>query len=202
MRFQSVAGLALVAATLSPFVIGCNGGGRRLKANTTPQCPWAAPHRQSEVAYVHVRDHGWGSGGLGYNVWIDASNAEHKIEDVQERVWSYLDKTGVAAMIQAAETNGQLSLRATIVSIQPTIAVLVPCPPYGPYNKFKGRHGGNEVGFGISVLYQDGMQWCSPDLKKGPIDINFSDKGVAEIELPNAKLRLVRQGQRCTVTRE
>jgi hypothetical protein len=201
--FKFLACFALVAAILSAFVMGCGGGGgRRLKANTTPQCPWVAPNRQAEAAYVHVRDHGWGGGGTGYNVWIDESNAEHKIEHVQERVWAYMEKTGVAASIKAAETNGQLSTRAAIVSIKPTIALLVPCPPYGPRNPYKGRHGADEVGFGISVSYHDGMQWCSPDLKQRPTEIKFSDKGVAEIVLPTGKLRLVRESRRCSVARE
>jgi hypothetical protein len=83
---------------------------------------------------------------------------------------------------------------ARIVSINPTIVIVRPCR-HREYTTYDHR------GRGYTHL-ECALQWFSPDLKKGPIDIKFTEDGVAEIPLRKGKLRLVREDEICQVTRE
>ncbi len=101
----------------------------------------------------------------------------------------------------------------TIVSIEPTIALLVPSDsvkakkgwllgtnhPVRSIGPWKHGPGFN---YGSVVMYNDGMRWFSPDLRHEPELVAFSTNGVARINFPGGSLELFVLGEICRVTRK
>jgi hypothetical protein len=124
------------------------------------------------------------------------------------QVWAYLEARGEAAKIQQAQVTGQCPPQMRIVSIKPIVVLTQPCQ----HKRFvdQGVHvsHGTKSALELSFLsdkdlyFDEPMQWLSPDLKTGPNSISFSADGTAEISLGSGKLKLVRQGDFCKVSRE
>jgi hypothetical protein len=146
----------------------------------------------------------------GQNKWklflVDPAGKEYDPEKLADRVWSYLEKTGDAKAFKEAYSNDGFYFRMIIVSINPVVVIVethqdtasrkqvgsVPDRYYWVAQVYALR----------DLIYTDGLRWFSPDLKQRPVALPFSEAGVAEIPLPDGKMTLVRDGDKCKTTRE
>jgi len=67
---------------------------------------------------------------------------------------------------------------------------------------YGGRIPTQSLYYGTRTFYNEGMQWFSPDLERQFTDLNFSPEGIAEIKLPDGRLKVVRDGHVCNIVRE
>lgn len=195
----------LCSLMLGMVLIGC--GQRPLaRLRTQAGCPWCAPHKQ-----VQVGDRSQGKsfyGDIWKRFWIDDQGNEYDPEQVSQQVWTYLTQVGEAAKIDQTRKTGACSSQMRIVSVNPVVVLLEPCQ-HRRFDPSKGLVGhGTKLAQELAytpdsdMYFDEPMQWLSPDLNTGPTLITFSPEGIATIPLKSGQLRLVREGERCKVTRE
>jgi hypothetical protein len=101
----------------------------------------------------------------------------------------------------------------TIVSIKPTVALIVPTNlAQVPLGDLLGERmgdlpmtrdpGGLRADYGISTFYNPGIRWFSPELNQEPTDLVFSSEGIAVIPLPDGKLVIEHIDQICKIARK
>lgn len=191
-----------VGATL--LVCGCS----RWKTTST-DTPWIGPDQQAieqSKRHRHYVQSTWEIRWLGTNKQIY----------IPVTVASEAEQFLVSA---SPGSNAPTALNPTtwpwktIVSLSPTIVLLVPSDPVKAKkgDLLGANHSGRSFGnfknatsydCGSVVLYNEGMYWFSPDLAIQPQPVNFSTNGTAEIKLPNGKLELSIQGEICKVRRK
>ena len=101
----------------------------------------------------------------------------------------------------------------TIVSLDPVIALLVPSDSVKaskgwllgtnhPVKSIGPHRYGPGYNYGSVVIFNEGVRWFSPDLRREPELVIFSTNGIAHIDFPGGSLGLVIKGEICKVTRE
>jgi hypothetical protein len=160
---------------------------------------------------VQVGERVVGHVGFGEKKWkeflVDDTGREYDPERIADQAWSYLERTGAAKKIAEAFSKDAHVSTVTLVSISPVVliletyqdATLLKRPREFAYNKWQWRA---EVCAFRDPPFRKGLRWFSPDLKQRPTSVAFSDVGVAQIPLPNGKLKLIRDGDKCKSTRE
>ena len=167
--------------------------------------PWCGPNQRARVGQRvvgHVHD-----GPKHRQFLVDDTGKEHDPEKIAEQVWAYLKRTGDAKKI--IEAFGREAYVATmpVVSINPLIVILESHQDAASLKQpremaNKDWYWRAQIQPNSKPRFSDGLRWFSPELKQAPTTLEFSKSGVAEIELSNGKLKLVREGDRCTTTRE
>jgi hypothetical protein len=171
----------------------------------TPFAPWCAANRRVKIGQRAVgRVH---DGAKYKDFLVDDKEKEYDPEDIADRAWSYLERTGDARRIQDALGKDSCPTSMSIVSINPVIVILSTYhdPAWQKQNRefaYKRWAWPAQIQPNSDPPFREGLQWFSPDLKQGPIDLAFSEKGVADIQLPEGKLKLIRQGDKCSTRRE
>lgn len=202
---RSLSWMCVGALLLSVALVGC-GRGPLLKLRTHKGCPWCSPTRQAQEGERSMGSSFYGD--IWKNFWMDKDGDEHDPEAVGKEVWSYLKEIGYVSTIEDSIRQGRCSPAMRIVSVNPVIVVMQPCQ-HKRYEHLKVHlsHGIRHP-FELTQIpdrdmyFDEPMQWFSPDLKTAPTEITFSKAGVAEITLPDGKLKLVHEGEWCKITRE
>jgi hypothetical protein len=140
------------------------------------------------------------------NFLVDETGKEYDPEDIAELVWSYLERTGDAqTMDEAFRKDGQFPIM-TVVAIKPLVVILEPNQNTALQKQLGGSlkryHRLHSVYTERHPQFKEGLQWFSPDLEQRLIALIFSQDGVAEIKLKAGKLKLIRESDKCNVTRE
>lgn len=200
-----------VAAIFGCAFVGC--GKSRLKfIKTDERCPWSAAGVRARVGKRTVGQTYYGPISAEY--WVDQFENEHQCEKIQKQVWALMEKYNVAVSVPPGTQKVPCAYWATVVAIDPLVVLLQPCQHKHfvdangrPLSKNDhviphGTHCTMEVRSGVEVFFDPATQWFSPDLKRGPTAIEFSEQGTGEIPLPKGKLRLVRDGEKCKILRE
>ncbi len=174
-----------------------------------PFAPWCGPQERVRIGQRvvgHVHD-----GNKYADFLVDAKGREHDPEQIANRAWAYLERTGDARTIKEALLKHADQTVMSIVAIEPVIVIMdqyhdassvVANPDHvsqGWYWRAQIQPNSDPRSGGQG---QGRLFWFSPDLKQRPKELTFSDQGVAEIALPNGKLILVREGDTCKSTRE
>jgi hypothetical protein len=197
--------ISLLDLLLCFSMTGCGADPLVIRKNDT-NGPWCAPNRRVQFGQRVV-----GHVGFGENKWkiflVDDAGKEYDPAKLADQVWSYLERTGDAKIIKEAFTREAYYPGMTIVSIKPIVVILEP-----NWNAdLRKRIGTSPERYHWLALvsaeryppsFKEGLQWFSPDLKQRPTDLAFSRAGVAEISLKNGKLKLIRAGGDCKITRE
>lgn len=195
----------LLAITACFTLTGC-GPGPITGLRTHVGCPWCAPNRQVREGQRSTGKSFYGD--IWKSCWMADNGQEYDPEQVAQQVWNYLKTTGDAAKIETARIQGACTHWMRIVSVNPVIVIRIPCqhPRFAGTSSLQSH--GTKLPLELSfvpkeeMFFDEPMEWLSPDLKKGPIKLSFSDQGIAEIPLPSGKLRLSRNADRCQITRE
>jgi hypothetical protein len=185
---------------------GCGRAGPLVISKKQPgYAPWCGPNRrvqvgQRVVGYIH-------DGPKHKEFLVDEKGKEHDPDKIADQAWSYLQRTGDAKKIEEAFAKDADQSLMPVISINPVVVILETYPD--PSGQNKSREFAHEKWFWRAQIqpnsnphFREGLQWFSPELKQRPTDLVFSEAGVAEILLPNGKLKLVREGDRCKTTRE
>jgi hypothetical protein len=167
--------------------------------------PWCAPNRRVQIGQRvvgHVHD-----GAKHKEFLLDETGKEHDPDKIAEQVWAYLERTGDAKRIEDAFSKEASPSLMPVVSINPVVVILETYPDASWQNK--NREFSHQKWYWRAQIqpnsnpqFRKRLQWFCPELKQRPTDLVFSEAGVAEIPLPNGKLKLVREGDRCKTTRE
>lgn len=179
---------------------GCGNGPLVMKPNAKIPGPWCAPNQRTQIGERVV---GQTAYGPRYKQFlVDAANREHDPDTIAENVWSYLERTGDAKTIQEAFAKEGAYPKMYVVSINPTVVVMATGrdaklpQTIGP--KPERYYWKAQVYCFNLMLYQEGLQWFSPDFKQRPTPLPFNAQGHAEIALPPGKLILQHEGDKCT----
>lgn len=187
-------------------ITGCGGRGPlTFGMHPTPFAPWCAPDRRVKIGQRvvgHVAD-----GPKYKDFLVDDRQKEYDPEDIADRAWSYLERTGDATRIEKALAREGCQTTMSIVSINPVVVVLSAYhdPAWLKQNRdfaYQRWYWRAQIQPNSNPRFRERLQWFSPDLKQAPTDLAFSAAGVAEIPLPEGKLKLVRQNDQCATTRE
>lgn len=187
---------------------GCDGGWQTV----TQGMPWCGPG--DRIVEKHREAGGWSV--TNYETrWFDAQGGEVQFHEIAAATEDYLERCGFIASLQAQPRQEGVAPLITTVSVNPTVVLISPWdvskaaqenvelfPPgakagYYPQNILLGP-----FAFGSRAFCKGPIKWCSPDLEHPPQEIEFSTAGKAEIELPEGKLLLQRNGSFCSVTRK
>jgi hypothetical protein len=200
-RFWIVLGLLMCSS-----ITGCSRRGPLVISKKQPDyAPWCGPNQRVQVGQRvvgHVHD-----GPKHRDFLVDETGKEHDPEKIAEQTWSYLERTGDAKKIEDASAKDGYQSLMPVVSINPVVVILE------TYQEDSRRNNNREIAYkrwnwlaqiqpNSNPHYREGLRWFSPELKQKPTSLVFSDAGVAEIALPNGKLKLVREGDKCKTTRE
>lgn len=194
----------MVMALLVPLP-GC-GQRQLVRLETRKGCPWCGPNRQVQVGERSMGKSFYGD--IWKEFWIDDSGREYDPAEAGQQVWDYIATTRLAKTIDDARQHNQACAQMQIIAVDPMIVLLYP----SEHQRLRG------VGQNLSMgtrhpmelastpdrvpVFAEPMHWLSPELKTGPVEIRFSESGVAEIPLTAGKIRLVRAGDQCRITRE
>jgi hypothetical protein len=185
---------------------GCGRPGPLVISKKQPDyAPWCGPNRRVQIGQRvvgHVHD-----GPKQKEFLIDETGKEHDPEKIAEQAWAYLERTGDAKKIGDAFGKEGYQSTMPVVSINPVVVILATHQDAGWLNQpreFAGKawYWRAQIQPNSKPRFSDGLQWFSPELKQPPTKLDFSKSGIAEIVLPNGKLKLVREGETCTTTRE
>jgi hypothetical protein len=187
-------------------VSGCGRPGPLVISKKQPDyAPWCGPNRRVQVGQRvvgHVHD-----GPKHKEFLVDESGKEHDPDKIADQAWSYLERTGDAKKIEDAFAKDGYQSVMPVISINPVVVILETYPdPSWQNTKHEFAHEKwywrAQIQPNSNPTFRTGMQWFSPELKQPPTKLAFSEDGVAEIVLPNGKLKLLREGDRCKTTRE
>jgi hypothetical protein len=188
------------------LVTGCGRPGPLVISKKQPDyAPWCGPNRRVEVGQRvvgHVHD-----GPKHKEFLLDERGHEHDPDKIAEQAWAYLERTGDAKRIAEAFAKEAYVSTMPVVSINPVVVIL---ETHQDAARLKQPRAFADTAWYWRAQIQpnskprlsEGLRWFSPELKQAPTKLEFSKSGVAEIELPNGKLKLVREGDRCITTRE
>lgn len=200
--FRIVRGLVLCCS-----LAGCGRPGPLVIGNQQPHyAPWCGPNRRVQIGQRvvgHVHD-----GPKHKEFLVDETGQEHDPDKIADQAWSYLERTGDARTIEEAFINDAHQSTMPVVSINPVVVILETYTE--PSWQNKNRDPARKRWFWTAQIQPNSnpqpsrarMFWFSPELKQGPTKLVFSEAGVAEIQLPNGKLKVVREGDTCKTTRE
>ena len=217
MLRRSIHYLCLVDLLLCFSITGCGGAGPlRIRKKSTILGPWCGPNKRVQFGdrvVGHVHD-----GPKLKTFLVDDEGQEYDPAKLAEQVWSYLERTGDAKKIKEAFAKEADYPRMTIVSIKPVVVILgthqvdaaVRKKSQDDYASMKQIGASAERSHWLAFIssehyplsYKEGLQWFSPDLKQRPAKLAFSAEGVAEVPVPNGKLKLIRNGDECQTARE
>jgi hypothetical protein len=188
-------------------IAGCGGGWETVSEGM----PWCGPGER--IVEKHRAVGGWST--LKYQThWYASDGEELQFHEIAAETERYLEDCGFVAALKAQPRQDGIAPLITTVSINPTVVLIsqwdvskaaqenVELFPVGtkagyyPKSILLGP-----FAFGSQAFCKGPVQWCSPDLEQPPRDLNFSDTGEAEIDLPDGKLLLQREGKYCTVKR-
>lgn len=142
--------------------------------------------------------------------WVGPDGKVFARLDVARQAGSYLLDTEVGRALKPE--SGQFPWM-TIVSVDPTVVLMVPVNmEQVKLGDLLGRTrqieelpmvpgGAIHCDYGTTTFHNPGIRWFSPDLKRPPTDLKFSE-GVGEIPLPDGKLEVRWQGQVCKIIRK
>ncbi|HTI49463.1 MAG TPA: hypothetical protein VL475_00875 [Planctomycetaceae bacterium] len=196
----------VLAGLVCVLVTGCGEPAPlKISAKQPHYAPWCGPNErvqfgQRVVGHVH-------DGPKHRDFLVDDAGQEHDPEKIADAAWTYLERSGEARKIQERFVNDAQQTTMPVVSVNPVVVILVTYPD--PSWQGKPRDFGHERWFWPAQIqpnsdprYHEGLMWFSPELKQKPTKLVFSEAGVAEIVLPNGKLKLVREGDQCKTERE
>ncbi len=185
---------------------GCSRPGPLVISKKQPDyAPWCGPTQRVQVGQRvvgHVHD-----GPKHRQFLVDDTGKEHDPEKIADQAWSYLKRTGDAKKIIEAFAKEAYVSTMPVVSINPLIVILETHQDAAGLKQpremaDKDWYWRAQIQPNSKPHFSHGLRWFSPELKQAPTKLEFSKSGVAEIELPNGKLKLVREGDRCITTRE
>jgi hypothetical protein len=186
---------------------GCGRPGPLVISKKQPHyAPWCGPNLRVQVGQRvvgHVHD-----GAKHKEFLVDETGKEHDPDKIADQAWSYLERTGDARKIEEAFINNAHQSTMPVVSINPVVVILVTYTE--PSWENKNRDPAHERWFWTAQIQPnsnpqhsgDRVQWFSPELQQRPTNLAFSQAGNAEIQLPNGKIKLFRQGDICKTSRE
>jgi hypothetical protein len=166
--------------------------------------PWCGPNQRVQLGQRvvgHVHD------GDKWKIFLmDEKGKEYDPDKLAEQTWSYLERTGDAKRIKDACSKEGHYVSISIVALKPMVVILETHREDDPRKQFSGALDRYYWVAQVSTLrdppYRDDLEWFSPDLKQRPTPLPFSADGVAEIALPDGKLKLIRNGHECQTARE
>lgn len=183
---------------------GCGPGPLVMKPNAKIPGPWCAPNQRAQIGDRTVGNTPYGPRHKQF--LVDSASREHDPDTIAEQVWSYLERTGDAKTIQDAFAREGSYPKMFVISINPTVVVLAtsrdPKLPQTIGTIPKRYYWLAQVYCFNLIVYQDGLQWFSPDLKQRPTPLTFNPAGQAEIPLTTGKILLKHEADKCTVVRE
>jgi hypothetical protein len=171
----------------------------------TPFAPWCAANRRVKIGQRVVgRVH---DGPKYKDFLVDDKDKEYDPEEIADRAWSYLERTGDATRIEETLGKDACPTSLSLVSINPVVVILSTHhdPAWQKQNRdfaYQRWSWTAQIQPNSDPPFRERLQWFSPDLKQGPTDLAFSEAGVAEIPVPDGKINLVRQGDKCASKRE
>lgn len=167
--------------------------------------PWCAANQRVKIGKRVVgRVH---EGDKWKDFLVDDSDNEYDPDQLAEQVWEYLEGTGDAESLKDGFSKDGSLPRLSIISLKPIVVILEP-----EWNLTLKKQLGNSLEryhwlslvsiYRQSPSFHEDMQWFSPELKQRPIKLSFSGDTAVEILISNGRLRLVRDGSVCRITRE
>jgi hypothetical protein len=217
MIHRSMLCISVLDLLLCFSMTGCGGAGPlRIIKNPKYRVPWCGPNQRVQIG-ERVVGHNPNLGAIHREFLVDDAGKEYDPKKLADQVWSYLERTGDAKKIKEAFSKEAYYPKMTIVSINPVVVILEIHQVDAALRKKSQDDTASMKQIGTSAersywvaniyamgdpVYQEGLQWFSPDLRQKPINLAFSKAGVAEISLANGKLKLIREGDDCKTTRE
>jgi hypothetical protein len=186
---------------------GCERPGPLVISKKQPHyAPWCGRNQRVKVGLRvvgHVHD-----GPKHREFLLDETGKEHDPEKIADQAWSYLEQMGEARKIEDAFVKDAYQSTMPVISINPAVVILETYREPSWLNK--NRDFAHQRSFWTAQIQpnsdpqhsRERLQWFSPELKQGPTKLAFSEAGVAEIRLPNGKLKLIREGKNCKTARE
>jgi hypothetical protein len=191
---------------LSFSMTGCGRSGPLVIIENQPHyAPWCGPNQRVKIGLKvvgRVYD-----GAKHKEFLVDETGKEHDPERIADRAWSFLERTGDAKRIEEAYIKDGYQSRMPVVSINPVVVILEsyrdPSWRNNPHDSAPPRWLWTiQIQPNSDPHFSEGLHWFSPELKRRPTKLAFSEAGVAEILLPSGKVKLVRNGDICKTTRE
>jgi hypothetical protein len=194
--------IAVLDLLLCFSMTGCGGANPLVISKKPPYPgPWCGPHQRVQIGMRVVGHVAFGEKKWKYFL-VDDAGKEYDPEKLADQVWSYLERTGDAKKIKEAFSRDGYYPRMIVVSIKPVVVILETYPAKQLGTSADRYYWVAQIHAMGDPIYQEGLQWFSPDLKQRPTNLAFSDAGVAEISLKNGKLKVIREGDKCVSTRE
>jgi hypothetical protein len=167
--------------------------------------PWSGSNYQAKEQ--QRKGFNWNAGILNRSRWLDTNGVVYDMELIAHQCERFLMSANRDSKSNTTPTQEALPWK-TIVSISPTVALIVPSDPVksrkgwllGTNHPVRTFDSGYDCG--TRVLFNVGMSWFSPDLAIGPEPISFDRHGFAEIKLNDGKLELKIEGETCRIERK